>query len=94
LAGRTELVEDLGRLGVVEGDLLMVHAALRSVGRIIGGVNVLVQALFDSVGTEGTITAYVDFEPFFEEDDDLAEIPVFDKRIAHAARAHGFCTRR
>jgi aminoglycoside 3-N-acetyltransferase len=31
--------------------------------------------------------AYVDFERFYEDDD--AEIPVFDKRIARAARDHG-----
>lgn len=65
----------------------MVHAGVRSVGRIVGGVNMLVQALFDAIGAEGTLTAYVDFEPFFEDDD--AEVPVFDKRIAPAARDHG-----
>lgn len=65
----------------------MVHASVRSVGRITGGVNVLVQAMLDAIGPAGTLTAYVDFEPFYEEGD--AEIPVFDKRIAHAARDHG-----
>ena len=88
-ATRTSLRDDLIRLGVRQGDLLMVHASVRTVGTIIGGVNVLVQALFDAIGTEGTLMAYVDFEPFFEEDDDPASIPVFDKRIAHAARDHG-----
>lgn len=67
----------------------MVHGSMRAVGRIVGGVNVLVQALFDAIGPEGTVAAYVDFEPFFEENDAPAHIPVFDKRIAHAARDHG-----
>jgi aminoglycoside 3-N-acetyltransferase len=84
---RSLLREDIVRLGVRRGDLLMVHAGVRSVGDIVGGVNVLVQALFDAAGPEGTLAAYVDFEPFFEEHDE--EIPVFDKRIAHAARDHG-----
>lgn len=85
---RCQLSEDLVRLGVRPGDLLMVHASVRSIGRIVGGANVLVQSLFDAVRTEGTLTAYVDFEPFFEEDDDPSTIPVFDKRVAPAARDH------
>jgi aminoglycoside 3-N-acetyltransferase len=48
---------------------------------------VIVQSLLDAVGPSGTIVAYVDFEPFYDETDD--EIPVFDKRIARAARDHG-----
>lgn len=67
----------------------MVHAGIRSVGPILGGVNVLIEALFDAAGPEGTLSAYVDFEPFYEEDDDPAEIPVFDKRTARAALDHG-----
>jgi aminoglycoside 3-N-acetyltransferase len=67
----------------------MVHASVRSVGGIVGGVNVLVQALLEVLGTEGTLTAYVDFEPFYDGNEDPAEIPVFDKRTAHAARDHG-----
>jgi aminoglycoside 3-N-acetyltransferase len=86
---RRTLGRDLAVLGVQPGDLLMAHAGVRSVGRIVGGVNTLVQALLDSIGTEGTLTAYVDFEPFYEDDDDSADIPVFDKQIAHAARDHG-----
>lgn len=86
---RRTLNEHLVSLGVSAGDLLMVHAGVRSVGRIIGGVNSLVHALFDAIGPEGTLAAYVDFEPFFEEDDEPSAIPVFDKRVAHAARDHG-----
>jgi aminoglycoside 3-N-acetyltransferase len=66
----------------------MVHASVRSVGTVTGGANVIVQALLDAVGPGGTLTAYVDFEPFYTDEDEV-EIPVFDKRIAHAARDHG-----
>jgi aminoglycoside 3-N-acetyltransferase len=86
---RRELVRALVALGVRPGDLLMTHASVRSIGPIVGGVSVLVQALLDAVGPEGTISAYVDFEPFYGEEDDPDDIPMFDKRIASAARDHG-----
>jgi aminoglycoside 3-N-acetyltransferase len=65
----------------------MVHASLRAVGPVTGGANVVVQALLDVVGAGGTLVAYVDFEPFFCDGDE--ETPVFDKRLARAARDHG-----
>jgi aminoglycoside 3-N-acetyltransferase len=65
----------------------MVHSSLRAIGPLVGGVNTLIQALFDAIGPEGTLTAYVDFEPFYEDNE--LDPPVFDKRIAHAARDHG-----
>lgn len=86
-ATRSSLAADLRQLGVTPGSVIMVHASVRSVGPVSGGVNVVVQALRDAVGPMGTIVAYVDFEPFYGDGDD--EIPVFDKCIAHAARDHG-----
>lgn len=85
---RSSLLTDLVRLGVRPGGVIMVHASVRSIGPVTGGVNVVLQALLDAVGPTGTLAAYLDFEPFYE-DDDTAEVPVFDKRIAHAARDHG-----
>ncbi|MBX9602249.1 MAG: AAC(3) family N-acetyltransferase [Bryobacteraceae bacterium] len=85
---RSSLHGDLISLGLAPGALVMVHASVRSVGPITGGVNVLVQALQDVIGPGGTLMAYVDFEPFYEDSDEV-EIPVFDKRIARAARDYG-----
>jgi aminoglycoside 3-N-acetyltransferase len=86
-ATRSSLLTDLQRLGIQTGDVLMVHSSVRAIGPVTGGVNIIIQALLDAIGSAGTLTAYVDFEPFFEEGDE--EIPPFDKRIAHAARDHG-----
>jgi aminoglycoside 3-N-acetyltransferase len=86
-ATRSSLKADLAQLGLATGAVVMVHASLRSVGPVVGGANVIVQALLDVIGVSGTLMAYVDFEPFFDEADD--EIPVFDKRVARAARDHG-----
>jgi aminoglycoside 3-N-acetyltransferase len=87
-ATRSSLRGSLGRLGVAPGDVIMVHASLRSIGTVTGGANIIVQALLDAVGPTGTIVAYVDFEPFYIDTGDT-EVPVFDKRIARAARDHG-----
>ncbi len=84
---RGSLVADLSRLGISPGAVLMVHASVRSVGPVTDGVNVMVQALLETIGPTGTLVAYVDFEPFYEEDE--TDPPVFDKAIAHAARDHG-----
>ena len=83
------LLADIQQLGVRNGDVVMVHAGLRSVGPMIGGADTLIRALLAAVGEGGTVAAYVDFEPFFEEDDNPEDIPVFDKRVARAARDHG-----
>jgi aminoglycoside 3-N-acetyltransferase len=86
-ATRTSLHAHLVELGVRPGDILMVHASVRSVGAVTGGASVIVQALLDAIGSKGTLVAYVDFEPFYADDDD--EIPVFEKSIARAALDHG-----
>lgn len=66
----------------------MVHASIRSLGPVTGGVNTVIQALLDLLTPQGTLAAYLDFEPFFDCEDE-PEIPVFDKRIARAALDHG-----
>lgn len=93
-ATRISLRGDLQRMGLEAGDLVMVHAGLRSLGRVLGGVNTVVQALLDAVGERGTVMAYMDWEMGVEpedfEDERLREeIPTFDKRIARASRDHG-----
>lgn len=84
---RSSLRTNLAGLGVAPGHVVMVHAGVRAIGPVTGGAAVIVQALLDAVGPAGTVAAYVDFERFYADEDD--EIPVFDKRIATAARDHG-----
>jgi aminoglycoside 3-N-acetyltransferase len=88
-ASRATLAGELLRLGVRPGGMVMVHASLRAVGRVIGGATTVVDALFDAVGPHGTVAAYLDFETFYNEDDDPDAVPVFDPRTARAARSHG-----
>jgi aminoglycoside N3'-acetyltransferase len=50
-----DLVADLRRLGVREGDLLMVHASLRKIGPVEGGAAGLLDALDAAVGPDGAL---------------------------------------
>ena len=50
-----ELTDDLRRLGVRPGDMLMVHASLRKIGPVEGGARGVVEALDAAVGPEGTL---------------------------------------
>ena len=49
------LVEDLKRLGVSEGSLILVHSSLSSLGWVSGGEVAVVEALQQAVGSRGTI---------------------------------------
>ncbi len=61
-ATRTSLAADLRALGVEPGDVLMVHAALRSVGPVVSGADAIIAALRDAIGSDGTLMVYTDWE--------------------------------
>ncbi|WP_456276861.1 aminoglycoside N(3)-acetyltransferase [Bacillus sp. AK128] len=52
---RMSLQEDLQKLGVEKGMVVIVHSSLKSIGWVCGGPVAVVQALMDTVGEEGTI---------------------------------------
>lgn len=54
---RETLVEDLGRLGVAEGDIVLMHSSLRRIGPVVGGAGSVVRALLDVLGPRGTLVA-------------------------------------
>ncbi|GAA0396591.1 AAC(3) family N-acetyltransferase [Acrocarpospora corrugata] len=49
------LRSELRELGVEPGDVLLAHSSMKSLGYVVGGVQAVVQALLDAVGTEGTL---------------------------------------
>lgn len=96
---RSQLARDLGVLGVAPGDLVMVHASLRALGPLAGGPEIVMRALLDAVGSEGTLAAYVgwDAAPYHhqrrwteaERARFEAEWPCYDPATSPAARDHG-----
>jgi len=92
-ATRSSLAADLRAIGLAPGDAVLVHAALRKVGPIAGGPDMIVDALVDVVGPSGTILAYCDWQLEDEQRDDpgLREhLPAFDPARSRATRDNGF----
>lgn len=59
---RGELVHQLRRLGLSEGDVVMVHASLKALGPVEGGAAQTVQALQEAIAPGGTVMAYVSWD--------------------------------
>ncbi|WP_127494856.1 aminoglycoside N(3)-acetyltransferase [Paenibacillus glycanilyticus] len=49
------MVRNLRKLGIREGDHLLVHSSMSSLGWVCGGPQAVVQALLQAVGAEGTL---------------------------------------
>lgn len=52
---KKDLVKDLINLGLKNGDVVIVHTSLKSIGYVCGGTQTVIEALIEVVGVEGTI---------------------------------------
>jgi aminoglycoside 3-N-acetyltransferase len=52
---RQRLAEDLRRLGIHHGGIVLVHSSLSSLGYVRGGAKAVIWALLDVLGPEGTL---------------------------------------
>ena len=97
---RAEIARDLRALGVTAGDVVMVHASVRSIGEIAGGPDEIHLALKDVVTPDGTILMYAGCPQYVdevgrgnlsaeEEAEVLAKLPPFEAQTARSARDHG-----
>ena len=92
LATRAGLRAELAALGLISGDAVLVHAALRSVGPVLGGPDAVIDALRDVVGSDGTILGYCDWQLEDEVCDNPAlreHIPAFDPLRSRSIRDTG-----
>src|SRR4051794_37544605 len=51
----TSIVSDLGKMGLREGDTVLVHSSLSRIGWVAGGPQAVVQSLLQTVRSEGTL---------------------------------------
>ena len=52
---KQDIVDALRRIGVKNGQDIIVHTSMSSFGFVCGGAQVIIEALIDTVGDEGTI---------------------------------------
>ena len=52
---KEDLVADLKKIGIVEGDALLVHSSLSKIGFVHGGPTAVIQALLETIGSTGTL---------------------------------------
>jgi aminoglycoside 3-N-acetyltransferase len=97
---RAELAEGFRALGISPGDIVMVHASVRSVGAIAGGPDQIHLAIKDALTDTGTMMMYAScpdgydevgrgVHPGSVERELLDKMPAFDAETARAARDNG-----
>lgn len=101
LVARSRLARDLISLGLGTGDLVMLHASVRAIGWVVGGPDIVIRAILDVIGPEGTLMMYAGWEeaPYLtialEEgrgEAYLAECPAFDPERSRANRKWSILT--
>lgn len=94
-------MKDLRELGVAEGQTVMLHASVKAVGWIVGGPDVVIQALLDILDPSGTLMMYVGWEdspynlaewPRDLQQAYLQECPAFDPATSRACRKWSILT--
>ena len=73
---KSTIIRGLTETGITSGDNLLVHSAMRTVGRIEGGAETMVDALLDVVGERGTLIV-----PTFTFIHELEDDPIIDPRL-------------
>lgn len=72
---KKDIIADLRRMGIAEGDRLLLHTSYKSLGGVEGGIPTFLSACMEAVGTRGTLLL-----PTFTYNFLSAEAPIFDIR--------------
>jgi aminoglycoside 3-N-acetyltransferase len=97
---RRQLAGDFRRLGVVPGEIIMLHASVRAVGEVAGGPDQIHLALRDALGDLGTLMMYASCPQYVDEvgrghlteeteREILEKVPAFDPLTARSSRYNG-----
>ena len=97
---RAALTSDLRQLGVVPGDVVLVHASLRAIGEVAGGPDEIHLAIKDAITPDGTLLMYASCPRHYDEigrgnltpseaQEVLENLPPFDALTARSARDNG-----
>jgi aminoglycoside 3-N-acetyltransferase len=97
---REKLANDFRALGVVPGDVVMVHASVRAVGEVAGGPDEIHLALKDALTADGTMLMYAACPRYMDEvgrghlsreteAELLEKLPPFDAITARSSRENG-----
>lgn len=62
---KKQLVQELTNIGVEKGDILNVKISIKSIGKVEGGINIIIDSLLEAVGPEGTIVCDSFISPFY-----------------------------
>lgn len=97
---RQQLAADFRSLGVMPGDVVMLHASIRSVGEVAGGPDEIHLALKDALTASGTLFMYASCPRYYDEigrgnltaeqeAELLEKMPPFDPYRARSSRDNG-----
>jgi aminoglycoside 3-N-acetyltransferase len=101
LVTKSKYERDLRELGVASGQTVMLHASVKAVGWVVGGPDVVIQALLDILGDGGTLMMYVGWEdslydlakwPKGRQQAYLEECPPFNPATSRAFRKWSILT--
>ena len=92
---KSKLISDLRALGLVAGQTVMLHASVKNIGWIVGGPDVVIEAILDILTRDGTLMMVASWEdspyelstwPKYRQEAYLAECPAFDPIRSRADR--------
>ena len=97
----SSLITDLRAIGVGAGQSIMLHASVSAIGWIVGGPDVLIHALQECIGVNGTLMMFAGWEerpghfPRWSPERQAAYLsacPAFDPKQSRANRKWSILT--
>ncbi|MBX7223842.1 MAG: aminoglycoside 3-N-acetyltransferase [Blastocatellia bacterium] len=62
IVSKSDIVRGLHQLGVAAGDTVMLHSSVKRIGWVVGGPQIVLEALFEVLSPSGTLLIFASFE--------------------------------